>query len=526
MNAKSPGQYLAQILATISLTLIVIGARAETITVLYTNDIESVYEPVESFWRDDIKRMGGMAHLSGLINSIRSTEPNTLLVDAGDMFTGSLSKATQGRLVFDLYSTMGYDAVNLGNHEFEYGWPILRHVMQRADFPVLNANIYYDNTSINIARQYTIKRVGNIRVGIIGIMGVDAFINTMMKSNREGLYVKPATEILQPLIDIVSDESDLIILLTHQNRTAPMQTNKESDPEVQRGFDEDYALAGALTGVDLIVGGHSDNGLETPVRHPDTGTYIVMTYGQGMHLGYARFSVKDEPTLETGRLIPVDADRYAENLEINHLIADARAAHPGLTRSVGFLDAQAHRQYYRESPIGNLLADLLRDHANADVGLVAAGAIRADFGAGDVTVEDVLNVFPFTDTVSVLTITGEALQKVIEKGLSLEYGLAQFSGIQITYDGRRPAGQRLLTARVNGEALELQKNYTLVTGSFTATGGENYTMFEGADHQRSDLLVSDAFIQQLQNRELTPVPALGRLIDIAREPLPAAVKSH
>lgn len=83
-----------------------------------------------------------MGPLSTLINDIRASEPNTLLVDAGDMFTGSLSKATEGRLVFDLYNAMGYDAVNLGNHEFEYGWKVLHHVMQRAQFPVLNANIF------------------------------------------------------------------------------------------------------------------------------------------------------------------------------------------------------------------------------------------------------------------------------------------------------------------------------------------------------------------------------------------------
>jgi len=485
--------------------------------VLYTNDIESVYEPVESFWRADISRIGGMGHLSTLINGIRVRESNTLLVDAGDMFTGSLSKATEGRLVFDLYNAMGYDAVNLGNHEFEYGREILHHVMQRAQFPVLNANIFYDNTDIHFSQQYTIKNVNGIRVGIIGLMGVDAFINTMMKSNREGLYVKPPIAVLQSLIDKLRPDVDMVIVLTHQNRTAPMQTNKESDAEVQRGFDEDFELAGAVQGVDLIVGGHSDNGLKVPVQHPKTGTTIVMTYGQGMHLGYAKFEINQNPThkpkLIEGRLIPVDADRYPANPRISDLISQARAEHPELATVVGSLDRQAYRKYYREAPLGNLLADMLREHANADVGLVAAGAIRADLEAGEITIEEVLNVFPFTDTVSILTIDGETLRQVLEKGLSLEYGLAQFSGVVAHYDGSKPPRERLVSARIGGKALDPKSTYRLVTGSFTATGGENYVMFDGVPHERSDLLVSDVFIKAFVTQEMTTVPELGRLID-------------
>lgn len=127
-------------------------------------------------------------------------------------------------------------------------------------------------------------------------MGVDAFINTMMKSNRAGLYVKPPIAVLQSLVDKIRPDVDIVIVLTHQNRNAPMQTNKESDAEVQRGFDEDFELAGAVQGVDLIVGGHSDNGLKVPAQHPKTGTTIVMTYGQEMHLGYAKFEINQNHT--------------------------------------------------------------------------------------------------------------------------------------------------------------------------------------------------------------------------------------
>ena len=485
------------------------------ITVLYTNDIESVYEPVEAWWRDDMTRMGGMAKLSTLINNLRETDPATIVVDAGDMFTGSLSKATRGRLVFDLYSAMGYDAVNLGNHEFEYGWKILREVMPRARFPVLNANIFYEGTDISFGQQYTILQKGDVRIGVIGVMGVDAFINTMMKANRQGLTVRAPEDVLQPIVDLLRPEVDLLLVLTHQNRTAPMQTNKEADPEVQRGYDEDFALAGVIKGVDMIIGGHSDHGLLQPVRHPVTGTLIGMTFGQGMHLGYARFDVGKETRLIDARLIPVNADELDDNPELVRLIDRARAQHPALTEVVGLMENQAARRYYRESPLGNILADMLRHYAGADVSLIPAGAIRADLEEGEVTVEEVLNVFPFTDTVAVITVSGRVLEKVLEKGLSLDYGLAQFSGVELKYDGRQPVGRRLVSATVDGAPIDPVKDYQLVTMSFTATGGENYTMFEGLPVEVSEVLVSDALIQEFRRRGDVAVPKLGRQVDLA-----------
>ncbi|MCA2491953.1 MULTISPECIES: metallophosphoesterase, partial [Vibrio] len=94
-------------------------AEIRNVTLLHTNDIESVYEPVDAFWNPDICRIGGIPYLATLIKQTRAQEETSFLFDAGDIFTGSLAKKTQGKLSFDLYSAMGYDAITLGNHEFE-----------------------------------------------------------------------------------------------------------------------------------------------------------------------------------------------------------------------------------------------------------------------------------------------------------------------------------------------------------------------------------------------------------------------
>ncbi len=493
-------------------------AETKEITLLYTNDIESVYEPIEAFWRDDMEHIGGMPKLSSLVKQLRAQRPATFLLDAGDMFTGSLSKATGGALVFDLYSAMGYDAGNLGNHEFEYGWQVLHHVMQRARFPVLNANIFHEGTEIPFTRQYAILERDGMRIGVIGLMGVDAFINTMMKANRKGLYVKPPIEVTQAWVDYLKPQVDMVVLLTHQNRTAPMQTDKEVDPTVARGFDEDYALAGQLKGVDMIVGGHSDNGLVEPIQHPESGTWIGMTYGQGTHLGYARFVIDDQGArLTEGLLIPVNADTLPADPAITTLIEQARSRHPDLTRILGKLSKKASRKYYRESDLGNLMADMVREHAKTDVAMIPSGAIRADLEAGEVTVEEVLNVFPFTDLVSNVTLSGEELRQVFEKGLSLDYGIVQFSGVTLTFDSSKPRGEKLIQASIGGEPLHPDRTYTLSTGSFTATGGEGYDMLANAEKVITDTQISDVLITGFAARDTTNLPQKGRLIDKAQK---------
>ena len=108
--------------------------------------------------------------------------------------------------------------------------------------------------------------------------------------------------------------------------------------------------------------------------------------------------------------------------------------------------------------------------------------------------------------------------QVLEKGLSLDYGLAQFSGVSLTYDRRRPSGSRLISVMVGDAPLDEAGEYTLVTGSFTATGGEGYEMFEGLPHKRSDQLVSDVFIAEFHRRGRVDVPGTGRLVDLAPRP--------
>ena len=118
------------------------AAQSREVTLLFTNDFESAYDPVSAFWRDDIDHIGGIAQLATLINQIRQQQDNVFLFDAGDIFTGTLARYTQGAVSFELMMTMGYDAMAIGNHEFEYGWAELAQQKHRVPFPVLGGKSF------------------------------------------------------------------------------------------------------------------------------------------------------------------------------------------------------------------------------------------------------------------------------------------------------------------------------------------------------------------------------------------------
>ena len=489
-------------------------SNKKEVTILYTNDIESVYDPIDAYWNDTIQRIGGMAQLATLIEQTRQQEKLHFLFDAGDIFTGALSKATYGKLPFDLYSKMGYECMTLGNHEFEYGWQKLLESKQRARFPVLNANIFYKDTDINYGQSYTILEKEGVRIGLIGVMGVEAFKNTIFPGNVKELEVRSPIPIVQKLVNQLKSEVDVVMVLTHQNKSAPMQSDKEVDLQVQRGFDEDYEMAGAVEGIDVILGGHSDHGLWQPVKHPKTGTLIGITFGQGKYLGYMKLGIDKKSKkvdLIEGKLIPVIADKLAPHPEVENLIEQARLQHPRLTKVIGTNLKTGFRKYNRESNLGNFIADITKEGTKADIGMVNPGSIRSDLDIGAITVEEIINIYPFIDELVTVEIDGQALKKMLEYSASLTYGLVQFSGLEMRIDFKKPIGERVIKARVNGKKIKAKRKYSVSCSAFIAGGGDGFSMLKnGKVLARSEKKFIDFLLDFVEKEGEVLLPEVGR----------------
>ncbi len=453
------------------------------VTLLYTNDFESAYDPIPAFWRDDLDHVGGIAQLATLIDEIRAAENPSFLLDAGDIFTGTLAKLTRGELPFELMITMGYDAMCIGNHEFEYGWWVLRDAMQRAPFPVLAANLFYEGTDIPFTKQWTILERDGFRIGVVGIFGTDA-ATALFPPHLEGLEVRDPVAAARTAVARLRDEVDLVVLLTHQGHTAPMQTDDEADPSVHRDIEADIALAGAVEGVDVLIGGHADAGQETPFIQPATGTLICQTYGQGTRLGYLKLLIdpaSGKVVGHDGRLLVVASDELEPQPVVTAKLAAYRARFPEVDEIIGRTAERLTRRYNEESSLGDLFADILRDHGHTDIAFVHSGGIRADLPAGEITREALLDAFPFIDRVTTLRMTGTQIVDVLEQGFSLERGVLQVAGMIVTYDLSRPIGERVVSVTIGSNPLGPGATYTVTTLDFLASGADLYSGFLDAE---------------------------------------------
>ncbi len=498
-------------------------SQAETeddkvITLLFTNDIESAYDPVPAWWRDDMERIGGIAQLSTLIKEIRRTEPNVFLFDAGDIFTGALSRLTDGALMFEFMLTMGYDAMGIGNHEFDYGEEILSWQKNRASFPVLGANLFFKDTDDPFAQAHTVIERGDIRIGVIGILGQDAAGTAIAPQHIDELDVTdPVTAVARSVAEL-RDDVDLIVLLTHMGHTAPMQTDAEADPRLDRDIDADIALAGAVDGIDVLFGGHADAGTREPVVQPETGTLIMQTFGQASYLGYLQVTVdghSGEIKTYDGKLIPVNADNLAPDPAIAQKNADYQHAYPEIMEVVGRNEVRLNRKYFDEADIGNFTADVMVAATGADVGFMHSGGIRKDLPAGDVRIMDILDTHPFVDNITVMRMDGAQLRLALEHSFSQLRGLLQMSGISARYDTSRPIGRRIISVTRNGTEVEDSDEFEVAVSGIIARGGDHYDMFLETEFVREFQPMSDLMIAYYRKHGTVPLPQRGRQIDIA-----------
>ena len=488
------------------------------VTLLFTNDIESAYEPVPAFWLEDMKQIGGIAEMATLIHQIRGSEPNVFLFDAGDIFTGALSRLTDGALMFEFMISMGYDAMGIGNHEFDYGEAIFAWQKNRAPFPVLGANLFYKGTRIPFAQPHAVLERNGVRIGIIGILGQDAASTAIARDHIDELDVTdPAAAVLRS-VDELRDEVDLIVLLTHQGHTAPMQTDAEVDPRLARDIDKDVALAGAVEGIDVLFGGHADAGTPEPVVNEKTGTLIMQTYGQATYLGYLQLTL-DGATRKiksyAGKLIPVDADNLTPDPVIELKNARYRAAFPEITEVVGHTEERLNRKYFDESDLGNLLADVMVDATGAEIGLMHPGGIRKDFPQGAIEIADILDTNPFVDPVMVMEVTGAQLRSIFEQSFTHHRGLMQVSGIETVYDTSQPLRQRLVSMQRGGREIAATDTVEVAVSGIIARGGDHFETFTDTRFLREYDPLGELTIAYFRKYGSVAMPRRGRQTDIA-----------
>jgi 2',3'-cyclic-nucleotide 2'-phosphodiesterase (5'-nucleotidase family) len=486
------------------------------VTILYTNDFHSAIDPIPAYWLPGSPRLGGAGELSTLVNQIRAREKPVFLFDAGDLFTGMLSFLTKGEAIMDLVTAMRYDAIAIGNHEFDYGADNFEKLMYRAPFPVLGANIFHKGTTHRYSRPHVVLERDGVRLGVIGIIGQDARSVALPSGITNLDFTDPVAAVAAAVAEL-KPRVDLVVVVAHQGKTGPMQTDAEARPEVQRDFDEDIRLCGEVPGIDVFIGGHAHRGIEIPYVHPKTGTLIVQTYGYGTRLGYLKLRLEDGRRVRhEGELLKVWSEKLSPDpAVVAKLEPYRRQVAPVIGEVVGVAERRLVRDYRAESSLGSFAADVMRAKTGADVAIQNAGGLRADLPEGNVTKGDVLDAFPFVNSLVTLELTGRQVREILEQGLTLERGMVQVSGLRAVYDLDRPAGKRLVSLEIGGRRADDARVYRVATNSFLAQGGDLYrTFLRGRVIADSGVLLSDLLLDHLRkNRRVAP-PSPGRLVPL------------
>jgi 2',3'-cyclic-nucleotide 2'-phosphodiesterase (5'-nucleotidase family) len=502
------------------------GAR--TLTLLYTNDFHSAFEPVPAFWLPGRPRVGGASHLAALVARERAAAPGAFLLDSGDMFTGTLSRLTEGEALLEMMLVMGYDVMGVGNHEFDYGWQPFERGMARVPFPVVCANVRYRGNGVRFTRPHTIVERDGVRLGVIGVMGMKAATRTIMPSKVAELEFTDPAEAVRASVRDLRDAVDLIVVLGHQGLPGPMQSDAEADPTVQRLLDEDLALCAAVPGIDVYIAAHSHHGLEQPIVHPDTGSLIVQTYGYGTRLGRLQLAIDTARPAgkrivgHTGELLLVDSDRLPAHPGVAARVAHYRGrVADQIGAPLGRNAVRMTRRYHHDSLLGAYVADLLRDDGAAatsardpHVGITNAGGLRADLPEGAIDRGHVLDALPFLNDAVTVAMSGGALRALLEQGCSLEAGMVQASGVRVVYDPARPIGTRIREVTVQGAPLDVSKRYLVSTNSFLAEGGDGYVSFREGEVVRRGPVLSELVLTDLRRRGTIAPPSLGRMVPV------------
>ena len=488
------------------------------LTLLYTNDFHSAFDPIPGYWLPGSPRLGGAAHLATAIEHARSRARTSFLLDSGDMFTGTMSLLTHGEALMEMMTAMRYDGMGVGNHEFDYGWESFEQQIARVAFPVVCANVRYrlaapEARPVRFCRPFSILERNGVRVGIVGVMGARASRYTIMPSKITGIeFLDPVAE-TTAAVRAIRDAVDVVVVLGHQGLPGAMQTDAENDPDVQRPLDEDIDFCREVEGIDVYVAAHSHHGLEEPIVVPRTGTILVQTYGYGTRLGLLELSIKDRKVVgHRGHLEKIWSDELpAEPAVAARLAYYRNKVAPEIGPEIAKATSRLTRKYNRESALGSFVADVLRERLHCDAAVTNAGGLRADLPAGSLNRGHVLDALPFLNAAVALELSGADLRGVLEQGCSLTAGMCQVSGITARYDLRQPVGSRVVDLRVDGRKVESEKRYRVVTNSFLAEGGDRYESFKNGREIGRDALLSECVVDFLRGAGTVAPPVPGRL---------------
>ncbi|HEY0101322.1 MAG TPA: bifunctional UDP-sugar hydrolase/5'-nucleotidase [Pyrinomonadaceae bacterium] len=511
------------------------AGRRAWITVLSTTDLHGNILPIDYYTNKPDAR--GLAKVATLIKAARRENPaGTLLLDSGDTIQGTPLQYFHNKRnntppdpMMLTMSALKFDALAVGNHEYNFGLRVLEKARREASFPWLSANTYKRGTNETYYQPYLVKELNGVRVGVIGLTtpGVPFWEN---RENFEGLEFREPLVEARKWVGVLREKErvDLVVVAMHMGLEEDLRTGEVSPGQVTN---ENVAvrLAKGVAGIDLILMGHTHREVPSVVIGD---TLLTQANSWGRHLARADVYLERDGrgrwrvAAKSARTIAVN-----ERTETDEEIAKLSAPYDletqnWLARVIGESPQEltAEGSLFRDTAILDLVQRVQLDVGKADVSMVASFNPRARLPRGAVTVRDIAGLYIYENTLVVLEVTGAQLKDALEHSAKFfrayeagrtpaelvdekipAYNFDIAEGVTYDLDLTKPHGARVQNLRFRGQPLNPAQKLRLATNNYRVNGGGGYTMYKGAPElYRSSTEIRELIIDWVERERRVP----------------------
>lgn len=494
------------------------------LVVLHTNDHHG---SVLSRKDEDGVGQGGLAERATFIKQERATAASAgediLVVDAGDINMGqAVSNMFAAEPDILAFNAMGYEVATLGNHEFDGTLAKLQQQMKISEFPWLSANIKQGNKYL--AEPYIIKKYAGFTVGIFGLTTLRTKV---IASPDKSLTFLDEIETAKEMVTYLRDKKkvDVVILLGHLG-----------DVEETEDHETSVKVAEAVSGIDLIIDGHSHSYFES-AKYVN-GTPIVTANEWGKYIGKATFTIKGGSVTNIDwEAVKINDKDFPPDAEVAALVAPyVEKANAALSevvmKTTAEFDFGKKWPRYKEMASGDLLGDatvaaVKSIGVDVDFAIHNGGNIRTSLPAGDVTKENIITMLPFENYVYVLTLKGSSVKELFDFIPTLNQGAGGFPQVSkgvkytLTYEADGTHG-KISDVTINGQPIDENKTYRIATNDYMAGGGDGYVaLTKSIDTFNTSMLVNEMVTDYVKTlpQPITPTTD-GRITVVGGAPLP------
>lgn len=494
-------------------SLLTSGPHFKKIVIAHTNDIHGRAWP---FLREDGNWMGGYAAQARVVSQLKQEAENDnaafFLLSAGDVNTGvPESDFAEAKPDFEAMNLMGYDAMAVGNHDLDRGLSLLEKQKAWANFPFLTANIKSKSPTIEPWLASVLVEKQGVRVGIIGVT-TDQLLNLILTEHAKKLTVQhPKIATQKEIQKLKQQGAELILVLSH------LGVAQSGLGLHQYVMNDDRKLARSLPEIDLIVGGHSHTFLESGLLEGDT--LIVQAGYRGDFLGKVELlwdPNEKRVVSKKASLIEVDPKKgeekkVEETVNSYKKTFDQELLEP-VFESTEIIIGQRNRSKTLELPLGNLVCDALRAEMKTDLAFFNSGGIRSNLPKGTVRRRDVLEAFPFRNTVATGTLKGREVVSLLDEGVNrgkLGGGVLQVSGLRYAIKNGKVSG-----VWIEEKPIQPERTYSFATNSYVISAGDKLKTMRRAQMTKvTSRFVDEALIWFLK-RKLNPTSkVLPRILE-------------